>query len=443
LAAALAVALPGGLLGQAGLEAILERLDRLEKQNAELRAEVQALRQELEGVRTPVQALEEKVEVQEGRIQEQDQIKLESLQKAPVRVTGMVLFNAFRNSRHGGAADNPTTAGNTRGPVNAGATFRQSVIGLEFDGPEAMRGGRVRGSVMLDLFSGSADALNHQVRLRTGFVEAQWGSRSFLVGQEKPIFAPREPNSLAQVGISPLTAAGNLWRWRPQARFEQRVELGPGSEFRARIGVSQTDERYNPPSPIPADYDATLEPKRPALEGHFQVQHRFDDHRRLEIAPGFHWSSTHIAGGSLPARAFSVDWFVNPHRRVEFTGAMFVGRNLAKLGGGGARQGFTIRRTSGGQVQVIPVRTRGGWAQLTWLPTSRLTFNVQAGQDDPNNADLAPGGIVKNLAYGANVFYRIAPNVVIGVESSQVRTRYVGGQRPLNNHYDLAVAYLF
>jgi hypothetical protein len=433
LAATLVVGMPLGLRAQAGLEAVVERLDRLEKQNAELRAEVKALRE----------ALEEKIELQTGRILEQEQVKVETAQKVPVKLTGMALFNAFRNTRHGGAADNPTIATNTRGPVNAGATFRQSVIGLEFDGPDAVAGGKIRGSLMLDLFSGSTDVLNHQVRLRTGYIEGSWGTRSILVGQEKPIFAPREPNSLAQVGISPLTAAGNLWRWRPQVRFEQRVGLGEGSDLRARIGVSQTEERYNPITPVPAEYDRTLEAKRPALEGHFQFGHRFDDRRRIEIAPGFHWSTTHIAGYTLPARAFSLDWFVNPHPRVEFTGALFTGRNLAKLGGGGVRQGFSLRTRAPGDNDFIPVRTRGGWAQMTFLPTSRLSLNLQGGQDDPHNRDLMPGGVVKNLAFGANLFYRIAPNVVVGGEVSQVRTGYTGGQRPRNNHYDLAVAYLF
>ena len=49
----------------------------------------------------------------------------------------------------------------------------------------------------------------------------------------------------------------------------------------------------------------------------------------------------------------------------------------------------------------------------------------------------------KNLAYGANFFYRLAPNVLVSIEASQVRTSYVGGAPQLNNHYDLGLAYLF
>ncbi len=437
----------GPALAQAPLtlEALAARLERLERQNADLVEEVRRLRNEAGTVRAPaeparLQALEEKLDLQAGRVAEQDQVKVESSQRVPVRLTGMVLFNAFRNSRHGLGADNPITASIAPGRANTGGTLRQSVVGLEFQGPEAVLGGKLRGSFLLDLFSGAGEALNQQVRLRTASIEAQWGSRGFLVGQEKPIFSPREPNSLAQVGVSPLTGAGNLWRWRPQARFEQRLDLGGAAQLRARIGVSQTEERGQALDPA---IDATLEPRRPALEGHFQLTHRFDDQRRIEFAPGFHISTTHVAGFNLPASAFSLDWFVNPHPRLEFTGMWFTGKNLAKLGAGGVRQGFSVFRPGTSQLLIIPVRTRGGWAQLTWVATSRLSFNLYGGQDDPNNRDLPAGGIGRNQAYAANVFYRLAPNVVVGWEVSQVRTRYLSGPRPLYNHYDLAVGYLF
>ena len=445
---------PAGAQTPVTLEDITRRLERLEQQNAELLAEVRLLRQELsknkqtvpEGAteRSPaadrLEALEEKLEVQTGRMDEQDQVKVESTLRVPVRLTGMALFNLFSNTRHGGPADNPVTASIDRGPANSGATFRQSAIGLEFQGPDAVLGGRFRGSVLVDVFGGDNEILFQQVRLRTASIEGQWNTRGFLVGQEKPIFSPREPNSLAQVGYSPLTAAGNLWRWRPQVRFEQRLALGPGQELRARIGVSQT---YEEGARIPPQLYSTLATKRPALEGHFQLTHRFDDRRRLEFAPGFHWSTTHVAGAAVPARAFSLDWFVNPIERVEFTGAWFAGRNLAKLGGGGVGQGFTIVTLSPDEFRVIPVRTRGGWAQVTFIATPRLSFNLYGGQDDPNNRDLASGGVAKNLAYAANAFYRLAHNVVVGAEVSQVRTQFLNGQRPLNNHYDLALAYLF
>ena len=290
--------------------------------------------------------------------------------------------------------------------------------------------------------SGDGTTLNMQARLRTASIEGQWKTRGLLVGQEKPIFAPREPNSLARVSVSPLTSAGNLWMWRPQVRFEQRIPLGSAQELRAQIGVSQTREDLGV---IPAQFLASLEPKRPALEGNFRFTHRFSEFRRIEIAPGFHSSTTHVAGASIPSDVLSMDWFWNPVRQLEFTGAAFTGKNLANLGGLANSQGFAILAAPGpGEIRVIPVRGRGGWAQLTWLAASRLTVNAFSGQHDANSRDLVGPSIVhKNLANGINLFYRIAPNVVSGIEVSQVRTWYLGGQRPLNNHYDLYLGYLF
>ncbi len=486
LLAVAVVAAAGVARAQSGvtMNALGQRLERLEQQNTELLQEVRLLRSELEGLRrasppvpvapaaaggvagnggtadgavtngaAPAAAdrtadsverrvgdLEEKVDLQEGRLNEHDQVKVESSQRVPVRLTGMALFNAFTNSHHTGGADNPLTASTATGPVNSGGTMRQSVIGLEFDGPEAVGGGKIHGAFLMDLFNGSSDVLNNTARVRIASIEAQWATRGFLVGQEKPIFAPREPNSLAQVGISPLTSAGNLWRWRPQVRFEQRVGLGSGQDLNARIGVSQT---YEDGAIVPSEFASTLEHYRPALEGRFQFAHHFDDNRRVEIAPGFHLSTTHVAHTSVSSSVFSIDWFVNPLRRLEFTGNLFTGQNLANLGGGGVRQGFTFLASGPGGVRVIPVRSRGGWAQVTFIATPRLSLNLYGGQDDPNNRDLLPSGIAKNLAYAANIFYKIAPNVVVGAEASQVRTQLMSGQRPINNHYDLAVAYLF
>ncbi|HWC00016.1 MAG TPA: hypothetical protein VG672_25085, partial [Bryobacteraceae bacterium] len=228
------------------LRLILERLDRLEQQNRDLAQEVHALREELsaarshpaasEAARTPEPAaLEDRVTVAEHRIEEQAQTKVEASQRFPIRLTGMALFNTYLNSTQNGDSQYPTIAvpGQVR---NGGATLRQTVLGLQYQGPETLWGGQVKGSLFMDFFSGTTQTL----RIRTGDVEIDWGSRSILAGIEKPIFNPREPNSLAQVGLSPLTGAGNLWLWIPQVRFQQNFSFGDRSGLRAQIGVVQT-----------------------------------------------------------------------------------------------------------------------------------------------------------------------------------------------------------
>jgi hypothetical protein len=124
---------------------------------------------------------------------------------------------------------------------------------------------------------------------------------------------------------------------------------------------------------------------------------------------------------------------------VEFTGEAFAGQNVAPLGTGALRQGVVVTRFG----LAAPVHTLGGWGQLTFHAAPRLWFNVFSGQQDDRNSDLPAGGIGKNLAYGSNVFFRLAPNVLTSFEASQVRTSYIGSRTLGSNHYDLAFAYLF
>jgi hypothetical protein len=380
------------------------------------------------GPDTAAVPLPERIAINERRLEEHAEAKVESGQKLPLRLTGMVLFNAFLNGRFAGGGDNPTTAALTPGLRSAGGSFRQSIIGLEFAGGQTFYGGRLSGSLYLDVFAGTQSTLNHLVRVRTAAMQVDWRRTSIMIGQQKPIFSQRDPTSLAQVGVSPMTAAGNPWLWQPQVRLEQRFDFAEETQLRAQIGVLQTNENG---ARVPDAFASTLARSRPALEGRFLLRHR-----NLEVAPGFHLSTTHVAGTSVPSNAASVDWFYSPVPKVHFTGLAFLGANLANLGT--IRQGFTIF----GPGSAAAIRTRGGWAQLGYTPTNRLSFHIMAGQQDDNDTDLITG-IGKNQAYAANVMYRIGPNLIVALEGSQVRTSYLPGPTRRNNHYDLAFAYLF
>jgi hypothetical protein len=347
----------------------------------------------------------------------------------------MAVFNSYYNSKLNGGSDNPTVASPTPGNNRGGGTFRQTVVGLLFDGPETIWHGKIRGSLYTDFAGGGNTPLSLSPRIRTGTISVDWARRSFMVGQEKPVFSPRDPTSMAQIAVSPLTGAGNLWLWYPQARYEERVGLGAGAQLRAEIGLTQMSETA---AQVPPQYANSVERFRPGVEGRFQISREIG-RGRIEIAPGFHRSTTHVAATSVPSNVFSVDWLIAPVPAIEWTGFFFDGKNVAKFGTGGIRQGFIV--DAPGSARAI--HSQGGWTQLKWKALPKLDFHFMAGQHDDRDSDLQSGGIGRNQAFGGNFFYRLAPNVIFGFEAMQVRTLYLGAGNRLNNHYDLSVAYLF
>jgi hypothetical protein len=158
-------------------------------------------------------------------------------------------------------------------------------------------------------------------------------------------------------------------------------------------------------------------------------------------------SNTHVAGASVPSRIFSTDWLLHPIQPLELTGFFFTGENVAHMGTTGIRQGFSIL----GPRNVLPVNSRGGWTQLKIVATDRLSFHLLAGLQSDHASDVLAGfgaggpngGIGRNLTYGANFFYKLSPNVITSFETTQTRTSYLLFGQRLNNHYDLAFAYLF
>ena len=445
----LAIAMPRAAAPQTGpdMQTIIQRLDKLEDENQKLLDEIRELRNELRNepraARAPDQTnnaaepaspqTAERLAVQESRTAELDQSKVGASQRFPISLTGMLLFNAFDNGRRNGGLQNPQTASLTLYAATDGATVRQSIIGLKFSGPDLPGGGKASGSVYMDFFGGTAFPGNNLFRIRTASLDLTWKNTTVSVGLDKPIISPRDPTSFAQVGVPALTDAGNLWNWNPQVRVEQRFAFGENSGLNAQAGVYETTENYS--YALPAVYASPLEQSRPAYQGRFEFFHG-NDHRRIEIAPGFSLSATHVGGQSVQSRIASLDWFFRPFPLLEFSGEAFNGQDAAGLG---ALPGFTIQP----EYSIIPIHSHGEWGQIAVLPTARLSFHVYAGEQYNRASDTAPYGVHRNFVYAGNVMYKLAPNVVAAMEAAQTRTEYLGSLLRLNNHYDLALAYLF
>lgn len=424
------------------IQKILERLDQLEDENHKLLDEIRELRTELKASQAPPESAQtdagtppdkERIDVLESRTADLDQSKVSASQRFPVSLTGMLLFNAFENGRNSGGAEYPVLAGANASTATDGATVRQTILGLKFSGPALPFGGKVDGSVYMDFFAGELSPYDNVLHIRTAALNLVWKNTTFTVGQDKPLISPRDPTSFAQAGLPPLSAAGNLWYWNPQARIEQRFSFGENTGLKAQGGIYETSENYS--GYLPSEYANSLEHSRPAYQGRFGFYHG-DERRRVEIAPGFSVGATRVAGQSVASRIASLDWLVRPGPLVEFSGEAFNGQDVAGLG---ALGGFEILPSDA----VIPIHSHGEWAQIAFFPAPRLSFHLYAGEQYNRASDLAASSIHRNLVYAGNIMFKLAPNVIAALEAAQARTDYLGSMLRLNNHYDVALAYLF
>lgn len=114
-------------------------------------------------------------------------------------------------------------------------------------------------------------------------------------------------------------------------------------------------------------------------------------------------------GAAVAVRTFVTEF-------VELRGEAFIGEALTVLGGGGAGQNFGV----GG----VPVRTVGGWGQVNFLPYPEWEIGAGFGMDDPDDADLTPGGgTLQNKSWETHVTWRPRP-LLFGVELRRIFTTY-------------------
>jgi hypothetical protein len=88
-----------------------------------------------------------------------------SFAKFPIRLRGMALMNLYHNGAHANGRTRPPSP-RAPGRSTAGLTFRQTVIGLEYRGPQSLFGARVSGSVFGDFYGNTETT---RIRARTAY----------------------------------------------------------------------------------------------------------------------------------------------------------------------------------------------------------------------------------------------------------------------------------
>lgn len=306
---------------------------------------------------------------------------------------------------------------------------RRSRLGVDIVGPtyDVLGGITGGGKVEIDFFDTFVNENQPGLRLRHAFWEAKNEDIRLMVGQYWDVLSPLLPNT---VNFSVGWAAGNVGFRRTQFRLERYFHLAGGDQLTVQGALAQniipdlaagpraigvTRETGNWPM-IQARTAYTLQrglhslPATIGLSGHVG-ETGFDfangDPSNPALGPEddvrvFEWS-------------FNVDAQIPISDRLRFQGEFFSGANLSNILGGILQGVCPCLR--------VPIRSIGGWAEVSYDLHPNLTTNMGFGIDDPREADSLIGRTYNRFVY-ANLFLSVTDHLRTGLELSHWRTSY-------------------
>jgi hypothetical protein len=442
---------------QTTIDQLRDETSRYRAETQELRAELQAALAQMRPATAPSQAesaleqpgaaaetataeariakLQEQYDLLSGKVDDQYQSKVESASKYRVRLSGLALLNLFENI---GAVDNQDVPAFALATVpgaggSFGGTLRQSQIGLEVFGP-TWRGARIRGNLQFDFAGGFPNTDNGVslglMRLRTGVMRLDWARTSIVAGQDGPFISPRSPTSLASLALPALSYSGNLWTWVPQLRVEHRIPMAGGSNFTVQAGILDPLTGEEPPSQFNRVPQAGEASRQPSYASRLAWTSANED-RPLSLGFGGYYSRQNWgAGQMIDGWAVTTDASIPISRLFSLTGEFYRGRSLGGLGGGLGQSIVFRGSTIGATARAQGLDSMGGWAQLKFLASSRLEFNVAAGQDNPfisqiRSAAFVDGegaGTVRNRSILTNFIYHPRSDLLFSLEYRRIQS---------------------
>ncbi len=391
------------------------------------------------------------------KIDEQQQIKVESASKYRVRLSGIVLMNMFSNR---GAVDNldvpiyaaPSSASTVK---SLGATLRQSELGLEVFGPQLF-GAKTSGEVQFDFsggFPNTPDGVNYGlVRLRTGSMRMDWSDTSVVAGQDGLFFSPLSPTSFASLAVPAFAYAGNLWGWIPQVRVEHRFQVGQTQKITIQAGV--LDNLAGEPPYVPFDRqsqpgEATAQPAYAARTSWSSTLH--DRPLTIGVA-GFYGRQDWGSGRRIDGWAGLADWSFPIIPRWILSGEFYRGRAIGALGGAIGQSVLFGGNPTNPSTRIQALQSIGGWSQLKYTPISKLEFNGAFGLDNPLARDLHVfnGGIgiygsalAQNRSGLLNFVFRPRSNLLFSAEYRHLHTLEIYGATNTAEQFNVSTGIMF
>jgi len=411
-----------------------------------------------EALAARVERLEDSTALLATKVDEQHQTKIEAAGKYHVRLSGIVLMNAFHNH---GTADNfdiPSFAAAIpwASPSGFGATLRQSEVALAVFGPD-IAGAKTSADVHLDFAGGLTWAPNGvsfgTTRLKTASLRLDWEHTSIIAGQDQLFISPLSPTSFASLATPAFAYAGNLWGWIPQIRVERRFDLTDAQKFSVQAAIMDNLVWEKPTDPYLRTPGPGEQSGQPSYAVRTAWSHAVRDDREVGLGvSGYYsrqdWSFDRYVDGW----AGIADWHIPLTSRWTLSGEFYRGRGA---GGLGAAIGRTVLYGPTPVYGAAPIRgadSAGGWSQLKWQITPKLELNGAFAEDDLFStdvrgfaADADNNGPILGRNRGAlgNVVLRPRSDLVLSAEYRRLRSFPVYEPSLVTNQINLAMGILF
>ena len=407
-----------------------------------------------------VQDIREHQDVEDAEIATHEQIKVESVSKYPLALTGLVLFNGFVNTDAVDSPAVPTVA--TYGSGSTGASVRQTILGFNARGPH-LWGASSSADLRVDFWGSAQPAVNSAlpgysynndgtlVRLRTAHARLNWNHAEAYFALDRPLISPDSPASLTAVAEPALAWSGSLWMWGPQVGVVREVALPQSTSLCLQAALMDVADA--PLTPASSNVTSSESGRRPGVEARIALLGKSSDEDASHFGIGGYFAP-HLSpfGRHYDAWAATIDMHLRMPAGFSLTGSAYRGLALGGLGGGAYKDIAYKAMPTGLGYYARPMSDVGGWAQLQEKFSERVQLNAAFGTDQlfarelvryetPTNTYLQ--NLARNMTWTGNVIYSPSAYLLFSFEYRHLKSAAVGEEGAESNIFGAAAGYRF
>ena len=458
-------AAPTDTVTQADLQALIERLNKLEAENKAQAAKIAELegatkKAALAAVAKSEAKADKTTEVSEsGKVYTTESGKkyfladataniFEPLSESGLQITpyGYLVLEATYNSAQTDldwTADKVASrASGSQKSHTTTLSVQDSILGIAINTPEAWNGWKFSGKAEFDLVDtmyGSGDANDYGFHWRHLYVNAEHESGwSILAGQTWHLWKMVTPN---EIDGAWLENTGYPYRRSPQIRVTKKWELDQNSSLEVRAGIVKNGPNMgedrdgngtsdNSQSCWPIFQGAAIYDRKAAWEE--------GDRRWLVGIGGMYgrdksrrWMGDDDYSGDYDeydTKMIMVAGQMPFLEKFTLTGQFFAGDNLGRVQAGvGQGVGYHTPGEKGKEVSTI-----GGFCDLRYDLNDTWAFAIGHGFDNPTDSEAenthgSAYGILNNQRSYVDAFYQLNANLHFGLEYAYLRTKWAEG----------------